>query len=65
MGLQSDCESVFAGHQTFHPRFGWIKKAFDGVQRDQHIFSREDATVLLGVGKNMIEAIKFWGLALR
>ena len=65
MGLQSDCESIFAGHQTFHPRFGWIKKAFDGVQFDQGIFNREDSTVLLGVGKNMVDAIKFWGLALK
>lgn len=65
MGLQSDCESVFAGHQTFHPRFGWIKKAFDGVQQDRHIFNREDSTVLLGVGKNMVEAIKFWGIAFK
>jgi hypothetical protein len=37
---------VFAGHQTFHPRFGWIKKAFDGVGQDRNIFSREDSTVL-------------------
>jgi Protein of unknown function (DUF4007) len=65
LGLQTDCESIFAGHQTFHPRFGWIKKAFDGVQKDQLIFNREDATVLLGVGKNMVEAIKFWGLAFK
>jgi hypothetical protein len=65
LGLQSDCEPVFAGHQTFHPRFGWVKKAFDGVQQDQHIFNREDSTVLLGVGKNMVEAIKFWGLAFK
>lgn len=65
MGLQADSEPVFAGHQTFHPRFGWVKKAFDGVDRDPQIFNREDATVLLGVGKNMVDAIKFWGLALR
>jgi len=65
MGLQSDCEPVFSGHQTFHPRFGWIKKAFDGVVNDKHIFNREDSTVLLGVGKNMVEAIKFWGLAFK
>ena len=65
MGLQTDCESVFAGHQTFHPRFGWIKKAFDGVGQDRNIFSREDSTVLLGVGKNMVEAIKFWGVAFK
>jgi len=65
MGLQNDCVPIFAGHQTFHPRFGWIKKAFDGAQNDPEIFTREDATVRLGVGKNMVEAIRFWGLALK
>ena len=65
MGLQTDCESVFAGHQTFHPRFGWVKKGFDGVREDRNVFSREDSTVRLGVGKNMVEAIKFWGVAFK
>jgi hypothetical protein len=65
LGLQTDCESVFAGHQTFHPRFGWVKKGFDGVREDRNVFSREDSTVRLGVGKNMVEAIKFWGVAFK
>ena len=65
MGLQTDCESVFAGHQTFHTRFGWVKKGFDGVREDRNVFSREDSTVRLGVGKNMVEAIKFWGVAFK
>ena len=65
MGLQNDCVPIFAGHQTFHPRFGWVKKAFDGARNDPEIFNREDATVQLGVGKNMVDAIRFWGLALK
>ena len=65
MGLQNDCVPIFAGHQTFHPRFGWVKKAFDGAQNDSEIFNREDATVQLGVGKNMVDAIRFWGFALK
>ncbi len=30
---------------------------------DPKVFSSEDATVRLGVGKNMVEAIRFWGQA--
>ena len=30
---------------------------------DPHIFTRDDAPVLIGVGKNMVRAIRFWGLA--
>jgi Protein of unknown function (DUF4007) len=53
----------FAVHQTFHPRFGWIKKGFDGALDDPDVFNRPDAPVTLGVGKNMVEAIKAWAMA--
>lgn len=51
---------VFARHETFHPRFGWLKKGFDAAARDSEIFSREDAPVVLGVGKNMVRSIRYW-----
>lgn len=63
MSFQDSCNPTFAAHQTFHPRFGWLKKAVDRVAVDSRVFNREDATLQLGVGKNMVEAIKFWGLA--
>lgn len=62
MTFQDSCNPTFAGHQTFHPRFGWLKKAVDKVSHDGRIFSRQDATLQLGVGKNMVDAIKFWAL---
>jgi hypothetical protein len=37
--------SIFARHETFHPRFGWIKKGFDRAAEDPGIFLREDAPV--------------------
>jgi hypothetical protein len=57
--------SVFARHETFHPRFGWIKKGFDAAIADSGIFSREDAAVRLGVGKNMVRAIRYWCMAFK
>jgi hypothetical protein len=54
----------FAGHQTFAFRYGWPKKAADLARIDPQGFSREDAMVRLGVGKNMVAAIRHWGLAL-
>ena len=51
---------VFARHETFHPRFGWLKKGFDVASKDAEIFTREDASVLLGVGKNMVRSIRYW-----
>jgi len=51
---------VFARHETFHPRFGWLKKGFDAATQDSEVFLREDAPVRLGVGKNMVNAIRYW-----
>ncbi|HEX9004185.1 MAG TPA: DUF4007 family protein [Blastocatellia bacterium] len=56
---------VFARHETFHPRFGWIKKGFDAVAQDAEIFFREDAHIWLGVGKNMAQAIRYWCAAFK
>jgi len=55
----------FARHETFHPRYGWLKKGYDAVLKDKEIFSREDASVRLGVGKNMVTSIRYWGLAFK
>lgn len=62
MSFQDSCTPTFAAHQTFHPRFGWLKKAVDKVYADPRVFGREDATLQLGVGKNMVDAIKFWAV---
>lgn len=65
MSLEQFAQPVFAGHQTFHPRFGWIKKGFDACTDDPEVFNAADAPLRLGVGKNMVEAIRFWCLAAR
>jgi Protein of unknown function (DUF4007) len=51
---------AFARHETFHPRFGWLKKGFDRAALNPSIFLQEDATVQFGVGKNMVRAIRYW-----
>lgn len=65
MRLDQSAQPTFARHETFHPRYGWLKKAYDGAAADPRVFTNEQATVLLGVGKNMVRAIRFWGLAAR
>ena len=52
--------AVFARHESFHPRHGWLKKGFDKAKVDPALFLREDANVVLGVGKNMVRAIQYW-----
>ncbi|MFQ3612095.1 MAG: DUF4007 family protein [Cyanobacteriota bacterium] len=56
----SGASLAFARHETFHPRYGWLKKGFEAAQRDPGLFLREDAPVRLGVGKNMVRSIRYW-----
>ena len=50
----------FSGHQTFPFRYTWLKKGVDAVVEDSNIFSSENASVTLGVGKNMVSSIRHW-----
>jgi hypothetical protein len=56
-------DEIFARHETFHPRYGWFRKAVKAAETSPDMFTREDAPVELGVGKNMVRAIRFWGKA--
>jgi hypothetical protein len=50
---------TFSGHDTFHCRQFWLKKAFDYVQVGGN-FNDLNAPLDLGVGKNMVTAIRYW-----
>ena len=63
MRLVDAARPVFARHETFHPRYGWFRKAYASAAKDPSVFSRRDAPVVIGVGKNMVRSIRFWGLA--
>src|SRR5436305_10280539 len=52
----------FSGHETFPFRYPWLKKGFDAVLEDGDVFLRDDAITTLGVGKNMVRAIRHWCL---
>lgn len=53
----------FARHETFHPRVGWMSKAVHALEANPDVFLRESAPVDLGVGKNMVRAIRYWASA--
>ncbi len=55
----------FSGHESFTLRYGWLKKCVDAVAARPDALSRDDAMVALGVGKNMVKAIRHWGLTAR
>jgi hypothetical protein len=63
--VQNPVSPVFANHETFHPRFGWLKKGFDAANGNPEIFLQDDAPVRLGVGKNMVRSIRYWCTAFK
>ncbi len=66
--LKDVAESAFSRHETFHPRFGWLHKAYSALTNPdvgEDVFLRDNATVALGVGKNMVNAIRFWSYAFK
>lgn len=64
MNLQGNTVS-FGRHESFPLRFAWIAKGLDALADDPSVFRRADATVTLGVGKNMVASIRHWLLATR
>lgn len=57
--------ATFGRHESFPLRFGWITKGLQALADDPKVFAREDATVTLGVGKNMVDSIRYWLQATR
>lgn len=50
---------TFSGHETFQCRHLWLKKGYDFV-KSGNAFGDDDAVVKLGVGKNMVNSIRYW-----
>lgn len=56
----------FSGHESFSCRYAWIPKAVGALQDDPCLFSDIDsAMVRLGLGKNMVQSLRFWVQAMR
>jgi hypothetical protein len=68
---QAGLKLQFSGHETFPPKYGWFKKAFDAVRAFERagevdtksIFLGADAIARFGVGRNMVPAMKHWSIA--
>ena len=62
--MNVDKKLSFSGHETFPFRYPWPAKCVRAVLKDPEAFLRPDAPVVLGVGKNMVRSMRFWGEAL-
>jgi len=59
-GQATDIKYVFSGHETFPFRYTWLPKGVGSILESPNLFAQEDALVTLGVGKNMVRAIRHW-----
>lgn len=51
----------YSGHETFPCRYAWLPKAFAAIEANHDAFADDEkAMIRLGVGKNMVRAIRFW-----
>ena len=53
-------KASFGRHETFALRYSWLTKGFQAFNSKNTIFSSEESTIELGVGKNRVNAIKYW-----
>lgn len=53
---------AFSGHESFICKQFWLKKVLDFTQ-EKRSFNDERAVIDLGVGKNMVASLRFWGRA--
>ena len=64
MGILNHDDFLIQGslgrHETFAPRYGWLKKGYEAVRKDSNVFKATNAIEKLGVGKNMVSSIRYW-----
>lgn len=57
-------EERFSGHESFVCRYGWLPKLHSAISRDPLALKDEaQATITLGIGRNMVKSVQFWGEA--
>ncbi|MCR4801051.1 MAG: DUF4007 family protein [Bacteroidales bacterium] len=59
MDTNNNNKYTFSGHESFPCKTLWLKKGYDFVRAEKD-FNAPEAVVDLGVGKNMVSAIRYW-----
>lgn len=53
---------VFSGHESFACRYGWLPKLYEALSREPGLFASDERAILeLGLGRNMVKSLRFWG----
>jgi hypothetical protein len=60
-----DTRLKFSGHESFVIRYGWLPKLYSALVECPDVFASDERAILaLGLGRNMVKSIRFWGDAL-
>lgn len=59
MNVHNNKTYTFSGHESFPCKTLWLKKGYDFVTSNQD-FNTPEAVVSLGIGKNMVAAVRYW-----
>ena len=58
-------QAAFGRHETFQLRYGWLTKGYQALKKNPKVFESDESTIELGVGKNMVNSIRYWMMACR
>jgi hypothetical protein len=55
----------YGQHQSFYLRDRWLNKAVRHINNDERFFYDKEAFEKIGLGKNMVQSLRYWVLATR
>ncbi|MFO2551251.1 DUF4007 family protein, partial [Alicyclobacillus cycloheptanicus] len=53
----------YGQHQSFYLRVNWLRKAMRQLKADDRFFYNESAAEQIGLGKNMVQSLRYWVVA--
>jgi Protein of unknown function (DUF4007) len=53
----------YGQHQSFYLRDRWLNKAIRQLREDQRFFYDKEAFEKVGLGKNMVQSLRYWSIA--
>lgn len=53
----------YGQHQSFYLRINWLRKAIKQLEDDNKFLYKDDAAEQIGLGKNMVQSLRYWVVA--
>ena len=60
MMLFNPKKTSFGRNETFGLRYGWLPKGYNAFRENKYIFTEQSACSELGLGKNMVQSMRYW-----